>query len=76
MVEIVAWKNAVCMEAKHHLLKNKEVKVLSCLLLFDLTPHVYSSAEDDDSLVKLCLSDDNSQTGSRNTECQHFETKT
>lgn len=55
-------RSTICSKTR----KSRFMKYLSCLLLFYLTPHIYSSAErltPDDSLVKLSLSDDNSQTG-------------
>lgn len=72
-------KNVVCLGAK---LKNKEVKVCEILVMLPfvifVTSHIYSFPEilePDESFLKLCLSNDNSQTGLLNSYCQEFGTK-
>lgn len=67
---------------EHHLLKNKEVKVCEILVMLPfviyLTSHIHSFPEilaSDESFLKLSLSNDNSQTGLLNSDCQDLEQK-
>lgn len=67
---------------RHHLPKNKEVKVCEILFMLPfviyLTSHIYSFPEilaSDESLLKLSLSNDNFQTGLLNPDCQNLEQK-
>lgn len=72
----------VCIGGKDHLLKNMEVKVCEILVMplfvIYLTSHIYSSPEilaAGESFLKLSLSNDNSQTGVLNPDCQDLERK-
>ena len=65
-----------------YLRRNKEVKVCEILVMLPLviylTSHVYSLPEilaPDESFLKLSLSNDNSQAGLLNTDCQGLEQK-
>lgn len=68
-------------EQKHHSLKNKEVEVYGILVMLPfviyLTPHIHSlGLTPDDSLVKLCLAHDNSQTVLLKTRLPTFVSET
>lgn len=82
MFHILVWKNVVCKRWELHLLKNKGVRVYEILVMLpfvtDLTSYVYSFPEiltADESSLKLSLSNDNSQTGVPNPDCQELERK-